>query len=262
MGEREVCYFVQQVCSGLKYLASENVVHMDLKPENLVVSQRGAVKENQIKIIDFGLAKRIDPSDNFCCLNGTMGYMAPEQISFEKITHKTDLWAVGCVTYEMLSGYMAFDTENDLEFTRKVTKNDWTMDLGEENPFDDVSDESKDCFEHPWFQKNLVKAELDIGEKVLDAEKTRPSTAANRMKALLHVQRKLRRVQARRRWKRAIKTVKATVRMRLLIRQDPIDEIPVEVQNSILKSIISNWLGEDFDLETEMRSIYEENYKN
>ena len=38
--EREVCYFVQQVCSGLKYLASENVVHMDLKPENLVVSQR------------------------------------------------------------------------------------------------------------------------------------------------------------------------------------------------------------------------------
>jgi len=82
------------------------------------------------------------------------------------------------------------------------------------------------------------------------------------MKALLHVQRKLRRVQARRRWKRAIKTVKATVRMRLLIRQDPIDEIPVEVQNSILKSIISNWLGEDFDLETEMRSIYEENYKN
>ena len=49
------------------------------------------------------------------------------------------------------------------------------------------------------------------------------STAANRMKALLHVQRKLRRVQARRRWKRAIKTVKATVRMRLLIRQDPIE---------------------------------------
>ena len=43
------------------------------------------------------------------------------------------------------------------------------------------------------------------------------------MKALLHVQRKLRRVQARRRWKRAIKTVKATVRMRLLIRQDPIE---------------------------------------
>lgn len=117
---------------------------------------------------------------------------------------------------------MAFDTENDLEFTRKVTKNDWTMDLdrvqnfnlqklrilskiqferlianfepksGEENPFDDVSDESKDfisrllksrpedrlsaedCFEHPWFQKNLAKAERDIGEKVLDAERSRP----------------------------------------------------------------------------------------
>ena len=63
---------------------------------------------------------------------------------------------------------------------------------GEENPFDDVSDESKDfisrllksrpedrlsaedCFEHPWFQKNLAKVDLDIGEKVLDAEKTRP----------------------------------------------------------------------------------------
>ena len=51
---------------------------------------------------------------------------------------------------------MAFDTENDLEFTRKVTKNDWTMDLGEENPFNDVSEESKD------FISSLLQSGIEI----------------------------------------------------------------------------------------------------
>ena len=82
------------------------------------------------------------------------------------------------------------------------------------------------------------------------------------MKILLHVQRKLRQVQARRRWKRAIKTVRATVRMRMLIKQNPVDTIPIETQNTILRTIISNWLGDDFDLDNEMMSIYEEDHIN
>lgn len=57
--EIEICSFAKQICGGLKYLGDENVVHMDLKPENLVVAQKES--SNQIKIIDFGLAKRILP---------------------------------------------------------------------------------------------------------------------------------------------------------------------------------------------------------
>lgn len=82
------------------------------------------------------------------------------------------------------------------------------------------------------------------------------------MKILLHVQKKLRRVQARRRWKRAIKTVRATVRMRMLIKHNPIDSIPLQTQNSILRTIIRNWLGEDFNIEHEILSIHEENNTN
>ena len=80
----------------------------------------------------------------------------------------------------MMSGYMAFEHETDLEFTRKVSKNDWTMDLdleeGDENPFDEISEEGKDfitrliqprpekrlsaeeCFEHPWFKDGFAQS--------------------------------------------------------------------------------------------------------
>jgi len=261
-------------------MADENVVHMDLKPENLVVSQK-ADQSYSTKIIDFGLAKRILPSDRVCCLNGTYGYMAPEQISFDLITPKTDMWALGCITYEMMSGYMAFDHETDLEFTRKVSKNDWTMNLdmedGDENPFDEITEEGKDfvtkliqprpekrlsaeeCFDHPWFKSQLQDTDFDIGDPSVFPEKLRKSTAANKMKGLLLVQKKLRKVQARRRWKRAIKIVKATVRMRIMIKQEaPVDAIPIETQNAILRQIIANWVDEDFDIDAEMLTIYKE----
>lgn len=73
-------------------------------------------------------------------------------------------------SYEMMSGYMAFDFETDLEYTKKVIQNDWTMELQDENPFDDITSEGRDfihkliqpkskdrlsaedCFNHPWFQ--------------------------------------------------------------------------------------------------------------
>ena len=70
---------------------------MDLKPENLVVSGADGVYK-EIKIIDFGLAKKIENGEKFCCMNGTKGYMAPEQLSFEQISDRTDMWAVGCIT--------------------------------------------------------------------------------------------------------------------------------------------------------------------
>ena len=59
--EMEICAFTKQICSGLKYLGDENVVHMDLKPENLVVAQDSSNAFSQVKIVDFGLAMRISP---------------------------------------------------------------------------------------------------------------------------------------------------------------------------------------------------------
>ena len=85
------------MCLGLEYLNNCSIVHMDLKPENLVVSGADGVY-NEIKIIDFGLARKIEAGEKFCCMNGTKGYMAPEQLSFEQISDRTDMWAVGCIT--------------------------------------------------------------------------------------------------------------------------------------------------------------------
>ncbi|CBY12547.1 unnamed protein product [Oikopleura dioica] len=165
--EIAISTFIRQVCLGLEYLNNCFIVHMDLKPENLVVSGADGVYK-EIKIVDFGLARKIEAGERFCCMNGTRGYMAPEQLSFEQISDKTDMWAVGCITYEMLSGWMAFEFESDIEFVQKVTKMDWTFDLGEENPFDEISQNGKnfiselllkhpdqrmsasDALAHPW----------------------------------------------------------------------------------------------------------------
>ena len=90
--------FIRQVCLGLEYLNNCFIVHLDLKPENLVVSGADGVYK-EIKIVDFGLARKIEAGERFCCMNGTRGYMAPEQLSFEQISDKTDMWAVGCITW-------------------------------------------------------------------------------------------------------------------------------------------------------------------
>jgi len=289
--EIAISTFIRQVCLGLEYLNNCFIVHLDLKPENLVVSGADGVYK-EIKIVDFGLARKIEAGERFCCMNGTRGYMAPEQLSFEQISDKTDMWAVGCITYEMLSGWMAFEFESDIEFVQKVTKMDWTFDLGDENPFDEISQNGKnfiselllkhpdqrmsasDALAHPWITgKNEIKEENEPKTEVLETIdrviakmsnlKAQKSSENAKEKLLVGVRQKLRKVQAKRRWKKAIKTVRATVRMRFMLRgSQAVLEVPKELENEILRKIINNWIGTDFDVEAEMREIYSEMLNN
>lgn len=97
---------VPQICDALQFAHDEGIVHRDIKPENILVDRRG-----RIKIADFGLAKLLSDDTDESKLTGThqvMGtprYMAPEQMkSTRKVDHRADIYSLGVVFYEMLTG--------------------------------------------------------------------------------------------------------------------------------------------------------------
>jgi Tol biopolymer transport system component len=114
---RKVVEYGVQICRGLAAAHGQGIVHRDLKPENLFLTAGG-----QVKILDFGLAKQTGPSGpeelsraetrttptEAGRVMGTVGYMSPEQVQGLPVDTRSDLFALGGILYEMLSGRRAF----------------------------------------------------------------------------------------------------------------------------------------------------------
>jgi serine/threonine protein kinase len=104
--EPVVRIYAMQILQGLEYLHSKNIVHADIKPMNILVSDKG-----QVKLSDFGASKFLSAAGNSQSqdapkgrLVGTPAYMSPELVISEKSTFASDVWAFGCVVLEMLTG--------------------------------------------------------------------------------------------------------------------------------------------------------------
>ncbi|PIO36827.1 hypothetical protein AB205_0120630 [Aquarana catesbeiana] len=91
LSEEEATEFLKQILNGVNYLHSLHIAHFDLKPENIMLLDRNAPKA-RIKIIDFGLAHKIDSENEFKNIFGTPEFVAPEIVNYEPLGLESDMW--------------------------------------------------------------------------------------------------------------------------------------------------------------------------
>ncbi|MBC7931069.1 MAG: serine/threonine-protein kinase, partial [Rubrivivax sp.] len=113
---KEILSVAAQAAEALAAAHGAGVIHRDIKPENIMLRADGYVK-----VLDFGLAKLSEPETNppeagartqAGVVMGTLAYMSPEQATGETVDHRTDIWSLGCVLYEMATGAKPFAREN------------------------------------------------------------------------------------------------------------------------------------------------------
>ncbi len=121
LSEADAVRYALHICDALEAAHASGVIHRDLKPGNLFLTSRG-----DLKVLDFGLAKRVSggtPSKSAATLTmltqphevvGTLAYMAPEQLKGETVDARTDLYALGAVLYELLTGQAPFEQSSSM----------------------------------------------------------------------------------------------------------------------------------------------------
>ncbi len=146
----------RHICKGLEHAHNAGIIHRDLKPANLFLSRKG-----YLKIGDFGIARDSQATALTAAGStvGTYAYMAPEQITGSSaITRKTDLYALGCVLYELLTGRPPFQAETMVEMLQKHLKSE---------P-DRITTEAIDC--PVWLEDVVLKLlEKDPEHRYYDA---------------------------------------------------------------------------------------------
>uniref|UniRef100_A0A3Q0S2G8 Serine/threonine-protein kinase 17A n=1 Tax=Amphilophus citrinellus TaxID=61819 RepID=A0A3Q0S2G8_AMPCI len=104
--EKDVIRLAGQILTGVAFLHRNNVVHLDLKPQNILLTS--ATPLGDIRIVDFGLSRRMDDITEVREILGTPEYVAPEILNYEPISTATDMWSIGVLTYVMLTGESPF----------------------------------------------------------------------------------------------------------------------------------------------------------
>ncbi len=116
LSSRETVHFISQILKALEHAHANGVVHRDIKPQNIMLLDNG-----QLRMMDFGIA-RISRADNQLLVGKAMGsvhYISPEQAKGDETDCTSDIYSVGVMMYEMLSGHLPFDADDVVEVAIK-----------------------------------------------------------------------------------------------------------------------------------------------
>ncbi|XP_014443441.1 serine/threonine-protein kinase 17A [Tupaia chinensis] len=171
--EKDVQRLMRQILEGVHFLHTHDVVHLDLKPQNILLTSESPLGD--IKIVDFGLSRIMKNSEELREIMGTPEYVAPEILSYDPISMATDMWSIGVLTYVMLTGISPFLGDSKQETFLNISQ----MNLSySEEEFDAVSESAVDfiktllvkkpedrataeeCLKHPWLTQSSVQDPL------------------------------------------------------------------------------------------------------
>ena len=117
LSEREILYYASQILSALDYIHSKSIIHCDIKPQNIILLQNGS-----IKVADFGIARLNSMIDNTGEKSdvavGTVYYVSPEQARGKRPGKESDLYSLGVMLYELITGKLPFYNENATEVAK------------------------------------------------------------------------------------------------------------------------------------------------
>ncbi|XP_071667038.1 striated muscle preferentially expressed protein kinase isoform X2 [Patagioenas fasciata] len=168
--ESEVRSYMRQVLEGICYLHQHSVLHLDIKPENLLMADSSS---EQVRICDFGNAQELTPEEPQYCKYGTPEFVGPEIVNQSPVSSVTDIWPVGVIAYLCLTGISPFVGENDKTTLMNIRNYNVAF---EERMFQGLTREAKgfvikvlvndrlrpnaeQILEHPWF-KTLAKGKV------------------------------------------------------------------------------------------------------
>ncbi|XP_071720901.1 serine/threonine-protein kinase ATG1c-like isoform X2 [Rutidosis leptorrhynchoides] len=113
-------HFMQQLAAGLKVLRDNQIIHRDLKPQNLLLCTNE--DNSTLKIADFGFARSLQPRGLAETLCGSPLYMAPEIMQLHKYDAKADLWSVGAILFQLVTGKTPFTGNNQIQLLQNIMK--------------------------------------------------------------------------------------------------------------------------------------------
>ena len=147
--EEKIWHFFIQLSLGLEYIHQKNIIHRDLKPMNIFLT-----KNNAIKIGDLGVAKIIKNQTKSNTILGTPFYMSPELCEGKPYNSKTDIWALGCILYELCSLQKPFSAFNQAALGMKIIEGKYT-------PLSQLKGIPLYCKKFEYFIKIMLEKDCD-----------------------------------------------------------------------------------------------------
>lgn len=223
LSEEEATQFIKQVLHGVQNLHSKKIAHFDLKPENIMLLDRDATLP-RIKIIDFGLAHKIQDGTDFKNIFGTPEFVAPEIVNYEQLGLEADMWSIGVITYILLSGASPFLGDTKQETLANISAVNYEFD---EEFFSSTSELAKN------FIRGLLEKETRKRMTIEDAlnhpwiKPLNPRQALVKRLSVVNLE-NFKRQYARRRWKLSFRIVALCNHLTRIMKNHKNEKLPEE----------------------------------